>query len=106
MLGKCKTDRIDEPVRIGRRNGPTLALRLIAARKSEADAAESRRKARRQAQKDGYQLSQNTLAAADWFILVTSLKAAEFSAEDVLALYRLRWRVELGFKRKRPPCHV
>ena len=58
---------------------PTLALRLIAARKSEADAAESRRKARRQAQKDGYQLSQNTLAAADWFILVTSLKAAEFS---------------------------
>lgn len=99
MLGKCKTDRIDEPVWIGRRNGPTLALRLIAARKSEADAAESRRRARRQAQKDGYQLSQNTLAAADWFILVTSLKAAEFSAEDVLALYRLRWRVELGFKR-------
>ena len=40
MLGKCKTDRIDEPVWIGRRNGPTLALRLIAARKSEADAAE------------------------------------------------------------------
>ena len=99
MLGKCKTDRIDEPVWIGRRNGPTLALRLIAARKSEANAAESRRRARRQAQKDGYQLSQNTLAAADWFILVTSLKAAEFSAEDVLALYRLRWRVELGFKR-------
>ncbi len=74
-------------------------MRLIAARKSEADAAESRRRARRQAQKDGYQLSQNTLAAADWFILVTSLKAAEFSTDDVLALYRLRWRVELGFKR-------
>ena len=99
MLGKCKADRIDVPVWIGRRSGPTLALRLIAARKSEADAAESRRKARRQAQKDGYQLSQNTLAAADWFILVTSLKAAEFSTDDVLALYRLRWRVELGFKR-------
>ena len=99
MLGKCKADRIDEPVWIGRRSGPPLALRLIAARKSEADAAESRRKARRQAQKDGYQLSQNTLAAADWFILVTSLKAAEFSTDDVLALYRLRWRVELGFKR-------
>ena len=44
-------------------------------------------------------MSQNTLAAADWFILVTSLKAAEFSTDDVLALYRLRWRVELGFKR-------
>jgi hypothetical protein len=30
---------------------------------------------------------------------VTSLATAEFSADDVLALYRLRWRVELGFKR-------
>jgi hypothetical protein len=30
---------------------------------------------------------------------VTSLAATEFSAADVLALYRLRWRVELGFKR-------
>jgi len=25
---------------------------------------------------------------------VTSLRAAEFSTDDVLALYRLRWRVE------------
>ena len=91
--------RIDQPVWIARKHGPALELRLIAIRKSDAAAAESRRKARRQAQKDGYQISQQTLAAADWFILVTSLAAAEFSAEDVLALYRLRWRVELGFKR-------
>jgi hypothetical protein len=91
--------RIDQPVWIARKHGPALALRLIATRKSDAAAAESRRKARRQAQKDGYQISQQTLVAADWFILVTSLAAAEFSADDVLALYRLRWRVELGFKR-------
>lgn len=31
--------------------------------------------------------------------MVTSLKAKEYSTADVLALYRLRWRVELGFKR-------
>ena len=30
--------------------------------------------------------------------MATSLSAA-FSSEDVLALYRLRWRVELAFKR-------
>jgi hypothetical protein len=91
--------RIDQPVWIARKQGPALALRLIATGKSADAAAESRRKARRQAQKDGYQLSRDTLAAADWFILVTSLKAAEFATDDVLALYRLRWRVELGFKR-------
>lgn len=32
-------------------------------------------------------------------ILVTSLTAADFVTADVLALDRLRWRIELGFKR-------
>lgn len=98
-LCAAEGDRIDVPISIGRRRGPALALRLIACRKSVAAAAESRRKARRQAQKDGYQLSNQTLAAADWFIVVTSLTATEYSTDDVLALYRLRWRIELGFKR-------
>ena len=30
---------------------------------------------------------------------MTSLKAVDFSTNDVLPLDRLRWRVELGFKR-------
>ena len=32
-------------------------------------------------------------------ILATSLAPEAFSTADVLALYRLRWRIELGFKR-------
>ncbi len=32
-------------------------------------------------------------------ILVTSLASNDFATDDVLALYRLRWRIELGFKR-------
>jgi hypothetical protein len=32
-------------------------------------------------------------------ILVTSLTPEAFPTADVLALYRLRWRIELGFKR-------
>ena len=44
-------------------------------------------------------MSQETLAAADWFILLTSLPVSDFTTDDVLTLYRLRWRVELGFKR-------
>ncbi len=93
------TGRIDQSVWIARKGGDPLALRLIAVRKSDAAAVESRRKARRQAQKDGYQVSQETLAAADWFILVTSLPVTDFTTDDVLTLYRLRWRVELGFQR-------
>jgi IS4 transposase len=35
----------------------------------------------------------------NWVILVTSLPQEAFSTADTLALYRLRWRIELAFKR-------
>jgi hypothetical protein len=91
---------IDRPIWIGRkRGGAPLALRLVAVKKPAEAAATARRKARRDAQREGYQISQRTLAAADWVILVTSLTPEEFVTADVIALYRLRWRIELGFKR-------
>jgi hypothetical protein len=91
---------IDRPIWIKRKSGaPPLAVRLVAVKKPAQAAATARRKARRTAQKGGHQLSRQTLDAADWVILVTSLKPKDFTTTDVLALYRLRWRIELGFKR-------
>lgn len=94
-----KKGRIDRPIWIGRKSGPPLAMRLVAVKKPPQACEASRRKARREAQKGRHQISEGTLAAADWVILVTSLKPAAFSTDDVLALYRLRWRIELAFKR-------
>ncbi|MBV8744645.1 MAG: IS4 family transposase [Xanthobacteraceae bacterium] len=90
---------LDCPIWIKPKRGPALALRLVANKKPQQAAAEARRKARRTAQKGGHQLSKQTLEAADWVILVTSLAPDDFTMNDVLALYRLRWRIELGFKR-------
>jgi IS4 transposase len=90
---------IDRSIRIARKSGPALTLRLVAVKKTPQACAEARRKARRQAQKGGHQIARATLIAADWVILVTSLKADDFPTADVLALYRLRWRIELAFKR-------
>jgi DDE family transposase len=90
---------IDRPIFIGRKGGAPLALRLVAIKKPAQAAAAARRKARRDAQREGYQLSKRTLEAADWVILVTSLTPTDFATADILALYRLRWRIELGFKR-------
>jgi hypothetical protein len=90
---------IDCPIWIKPKHGAPLALRLVAIKKPQQAAAEARRKARRTAQKGGHQLSKQTLEAADWVILVTSLAPDDFTTADVLALYRLRWRIELGFKR-------
>lgn len=90
---------IDRPIWIGRKSGAPLALRLVAVKKPPQAAKAARRKARREAQRGRYQISKGTLAAAEWVILVTSLGQEAFSTADVLALYRLRWRVELAFKR-------
>jgi hypothetical protein len=90
---------IDRPIWIKRKDAAPLALRLVALKKPAQAGAAARRKARRDAQREGRQLLRQTLDAADWAILVTSLGPQEFATADVIALYRLRWRIELGFKR-------
>jgi hypothetical protein len=90
---------IDRPIWIARKSGPALALRLVAVKKPAQAVAEAKRKAHLAARKGGHQISKGTLAAAEWVILVTSLPPETFSTADILALYRLRWRIELGFKR-------
>lgn len=90
---------VDRSIWVRRATGPALLLRLVAVKKSAQAAEAARRKARRQAQQGGHQIDQDTLAAADWVILVTSLAPEAFPTEDILALYRLRWRIELAFKR-------
>lgn len=90
---------VDRPIWIGRKAGTPLRLRLVAIKKPTHAAEAARRKARREAQKDCRQPSKRSLIAADWMILATSLSPEDFPTADVLALYRLRWRIELGFKR-------
>ena len=90
---------IDRPIWIGRQSEVPLGLRLVAVRKTPQACEVARRKARQDARRGGHQISEGTLAAAEWVILVTSLNAEAFSSADILALYRLRWRIELGFKR-------
>jgi hypothetical protein len=98
-LNRAASDTIDRPIWIELERNASLAVRLVAVRKPPEAAATARHKARRQAQRGGHQLSRQTLDSADWIILVTSLRANDFSTADILALYRLRWRIELGFKR-------
>ena len=99
-LESAKTTGIlDTPVAIARKKAPALNVRLIALRKPQAAAQTSKLKARRAAQREGSAISGKTLAAAEWVILVTTLDADTFTAEAIGDLYRLRWRIELAFKR-------
>lgn len=72
--------------------------RLCAIRKSAAAAEKSRQRVRRESQRSGTQVQPQTLEAAEYVLIFTTL-LAEVKAQDVMDVYRLRWQIELEFKR-------
>lgn len=98
-LKNCREDVIETPVWLGLKKSDPLKVRLIALRKSEAAAQEARRKINKEAKAKSQTVRQETLIAAGFVILVTSLDQKEFPADTLLRLYRMRWRIELAFKR-------
>jgi len=90
---------LDRTMWLGRQKGKPIKMRVVALHKPPAALAEARRKAKLAAKKQGRQVSEKTLYACEWVILVTSLTEQAFSTEEVFKLYRMRWRIELAFKR-------
>lgn len=95
------TGVIDRPVWLGRKDAKAapVPMRLVAIKMPKDKAVEAVRKARDEAKSKQRKIHPNTVIAAEWVILVTSLDQSEFATETVLELYRLRWRIEIAFKR-------
>jgi len=53
----------------------------------------------RKAQRKQRRLGPDARFLAGWLLLVTTLAARDWSADDLLRVYRARWQVELVFKR-------
>jgi hypothetical protein len=83
-----------------------LPARLIVRGLSASEAERNRQRARRKSRKQGKRVRPQTVRAAGYVLLLASLDAASFSAADVLALYRLRWQIELLFKRLKSLLHL
>ena len=81
------------------RNVPSLPIRLIAVRKSEAAAEAAREKVLRRCSKQQKTPDPRTLEMAAYVFIATSLPAKRLPADEVLEIYRFRWQVELVFKR-------
>ena len=62
-------------------------------------AAKSRARIDQKARKRGGTATLKQQRAADWLVLLTTLDAAAWPVDRVMALYRLRWQIELAFKR-------
>lgn len=74
-------------------------VRLIACPLSPAEAEQARQRVRQRCQKKGKQPQPNTLLAAGFVLLLTNLPSNTWEVARILWLYRLRWQIELQFKR-------
>ncbi len=73
--------------------------RLCALRKSKAAIRLAQEKIRKEAARKGKQVRPETLEYAKYVLLFTTFPEKDFTASKVLEWYRIRWQVELVFKR-------
>jgi hypothetical protein len=77
----------------------SIPCRIVAIRKTEAAAAQSRQKAMYERAKKQRSVDPRTLESAGYVILLTSVTDGSLSAAQILELYRFRWQIEMAFKR-------
>jgi IS4 transposase len=89
---------VEHQVRIGHvRDG--IPARLIIARKPPEAIERQHARLRRKASRKGHKTDPRTLRTAGFMMLLTSLPSERASAAEVVRLYRMRWQIELAFKR-------
>ena len=80
--------------------------RVVILPKPPEAAAASRSKALRESQRGGHRNDPLSLAAAEHLMLITSLPLSQASPDQLMGAYRLRWQVELAFKRLKSLLHI
>lgn len=79
--------------------GKRVSARCIGLRLSEVQRQRAERRTKRAASKKQYRVRPETLYAAGWVLLITTLPKEHWSDVHVLRLYQARWHIELLFKR-------
>lgn len=86
--------------------GRRYPVRLVAHRKTAEPTEREKEEIRHRAQWKKRRPDPRTLRAWCFVMLVTDLPREIAPADQVLALYRLRWRVEMAFKRLKSVLHL
>ena len=99
-LGKLKETGVDRAWHVWVQGTQgRIAGRLCAIRKSEEAAERARRRIQRKAQQGGGKPKPETLQYASYVMVFTTVPASRLSTAEVLEWYRVRWQIELVFKR-------
>jgi hypothetical protein len=87
------------PVQLAVAGAEPVPLWVHAYRLPEAQAAQARRRCRQQSRQKGHQPTQQSLLLAGWVLVVTTLPPTLLPGPTALALYRVRWQIEIAIKR-------
>lgn len=82
----------------------SIAVRVCALKKSAEQTRKSQQKVRQIASRKGHELQPDTLEAAGYVVVLTTLR--EVPPALILELYRHRWQIELAFKRLKSLLHL
>ena len=99
LVEKLKVGQVSEWPVWFEHQGQRHRLRLCVLRKSQVAAAQAQRKAEKKARKKGQAVRPETLKLAAFVLVLTSLPVSWGTTLLILELYRVRWQVELAFKR-------
>ena len=102
---EAETHDIAVRVQSGQHQTP-VPIRLVVRRNTPEATAAAQQRLRRQASRKQTRLDERSLIAAGFLVLATSLPGTECPAAAVLAVYRLRWQIELAFKRLKSLLHI
>jgi hypothetical protein len=91
---------------IGNKKNGFIKIRIVCCPISKQVARKRRKKIRVRAKREGYIPSKNTLYLANWNIFITNADEEMLTPEQILALYPLRWEIELVFKLWKSTCHI
>lgn len=103
------TGSYDSPIQVvdGKNpNAPTMPVRLVLVRKPPQAAERARKLAMRASQRGGHDNDPLSLRAAEHLMLVTSLAPTQLNPDQLAQTYRLRWQIELAFKRLKSLIHI
>ena len=88
------------PVRIGQASQPDgMAAGVHAYRLPAEQANRARQSCRKRNRKEGHRPQKRTLFLAGWVLVLTSLLPALRPGPTALAVYRVRWQIEVAIKR-------
>jgi hypothetical protein len=78
---------------------PEVRGRICALRKNEHSIRQAHQRLRRKSSKKGVRVQAETFEFAKYVVVFATFPKEDFSADEILEWYRVRWQIELVFKR-------